>query len=175
MNRLLPSFSVPLQQFGVSSRSLPRFIEWNFGLSWRLCCHWKWGSNSKDHGTCAILKSKDRLGNISVNSMILSLYFLPFFDNLATYSASILHRVSLHLKPLDYQMRLSKELKKSLRDAGVLETAEDSLHADSPDRLPDVPQEPIPRPRARNTTLNEVESVGCMFFIFKIVLFYPIN
>ncbi|KAM7534449.1 hypothetical protein Aperf_G00000104729 [Anoplocephala perfoliata] len=38
----------------------------------------------------------------------------------ATYSASILHRVAGHLKPAEYQKRLSQELKKCLRDAGVL-------------------------------------------------------
>ncbi|VUZ39694.1 unnamed protein product [Hymenolepis diminuta] len=38
----------------------------------------------------------------------------------ATYSASILHRVAGHLKPAEYQKRLSKELKNCLRDAGVL-------------------------------------------------------
>ncbi|KAM3188263.1 hypothetical protein ACTXT7_000662 [Hymenolepis weldensis] len=40
----------------------------------------------------------------------------------ATYSASILHRVAGHLKPAEYQKRLSKELKNCLRDAGVLPT-----------------------------------------------------
>ncbi|KAL5961092.1 Armadillo segment polarity protein [Taenia solium] len=78
---------------------------------------------------------------------------------IATYSASILHRTAAHLKSVDYQMRLSQELKKSLRDSGVLPTKETPSEAATIDRLPDVPEELVPKPRSR-TTLNEVNNVG---------------
>ncbi len=79
---------------------------------------------------------------------------------LATYSASILHRVAAQLKPLDYQQRLSQELKQSLQDAGVLQT-EDSRPQQLPpldelDELPDVPRDPLPRPTS-HTTMNGLE------------------
>ena len=89
-----------------------------------------------------------------------ALFFYSFFlFHIATYSASILHRVALHLKPLDYQLRLSKELKKSLRDAGVLEVEENPPQDDSLHQLPDVPQVPLPKPRTRAALPNEVGRV----------------
>ncbi|VDK40694.1 unnamed protein product [Taenia asiatica] len=80
-------------------------------------------------------------------------------SKIATYSASILHRTAAHLKSVDYQMRLSQELKKSLRDSGVLPTKETPSEAATVDRLPDVPEQLVPKPRSR-TTLNEVNNVG---------------
>ncbi|KAH9279480.1 Armadillo segment polarity protein [Echinococcus granulosus] len=68
----------------------------------------------------------------------------------ATYSASILHRAAAHLKSVDYQLRLSQELKKSLRDSGVLPAQGTLSEAPSIDRLPNIPEERIPKPRPRN-------------------------
>lgn len=63
---------------------------------------------------------------------------------------------------MDYQLRLSQELKKSLRDSGVLPTKETPSKAATTERLPDLPEELVPKPRSR-TTLNEVNNVECEF------------
>uniref|UniRef100_A0A5K3FNV4 Armadillo repeat-containing protein 6 n=1 Tax=Mesocestoides corti TaxID=53468 RepID=A0A5K3FNV4_MESCO len=85
----------------------------------------------------------------------------------ATYSASILHRVAVMLKPPEYQRRLSKELRQSLLDSGVLreeaEAEEENEEAvqipPTPPRLPDVPREPLPHPASRSTLLEIDNSV----------------
>ncbi|EUB55480.1 Armadillo segment polarity protein [Echinococcus granulosus] len=79
----------------------------------------------------------------------------------ATYSASILHRAAAHLKSVDYQLRLSQELKKSLRDSGVLPAQGTLSEAPSIDRLPNIPEERIPKPRPRNNL--DVDKYECEF------------
>ncbi|VDM16743.1 unnamed protein product [Hydatigera taeniaeformis] len=78
----------------------------------------------------------------------------------ATYSASILHHVAAHLKSVDYQLRLSQELKKSLRDSGVLPTQETPFKVATMDQLPNGPEELLPKPHSRGN-LNEMNNAEC--------------
>ncbi len=68
--------------------------------------------------------------------------------------------MAAQLKPLDYQQRLSQELKQSLQDAGVLQTEDPRPQQRPPldeiDELPDVPRDPLPRPTS-HTTMNGLE------------------
>uniref|UniRef100_A0A183TF58 Catenin beta n=1 Tax=Schistocephalus solidus TaxID=70667 RepID=A0A183TF58_SCHSO len=87
----------------------------------------------------------------------------------ATYSATVLHRIA-QSKPVDYQRRLSQELRQSLFDGGVVTGHEAGLSRSTPSgetnpplplprhavetpllQLPDVPRDPLPNGHAHDT------------------------
>nr|CDS26167.1 armadillo segment polarity protein [Hymenolepis microstoma] len=82
----------------------------------------------------------------------------------ATYSASILHRVAGHLKPAEYQKRLSKELKNCLRDAGVLPVNSSPSPATpvAPAKVDDITAPTPPRARTPAIPPIPVASTGSL-------------
>ncbi|VDN16951.1 unnamed protein product, partial [Dibothriocephalus latus] len=80
---------------------------------------------------------------------------------IATYSAAVLHRIA-QSKPVDYQRRLSQELRKSLFDGGVVTGQEAAISRSTP--TGETNPLPLPLPRrscAGETPLLQLPDAPC--------------